>query len=56
VIHSWTLTSYTPFSLQTATFTVTTGGSHTLEFRGIRNYDSTAFVSYVVITRQSVEP
>jgi len=50
VIGTWALTSYTPFTLQTVTFTVSTDGSHRLEFRGIRHYDSTAFLSYVVIT------
>jgi hypothetical protein len=50
VINTWNMTSYTPFTLQTVTFTVTTDGSHMLEFRGVRHYDSTAFLSYVVIT------
>ncbi|HKD85574.1 MAG TPA: hypothetical protein VKB58_12560 [Terriglobales bacterium] len=50
LIGTWSLISYTPFTLQSVPFTVSTAGSHTLEFRGIRNYDSTAFLSYVVIT------
>ncbi len=51
VIATWNMTSYTPFTLQTVNFTVTTDGSHTLEFKGLRHYDSTAFLSYVTITR-----
>lgn len=50
VIGTWNLTSFTPFTLQSVTFTVSRSGSHTLEFMGIRHYDSTAFLSYVVIT------
>ncbi len=44
------MTSSTPFTLQSATFTVSTGGSHTLEFEGMNLGDHTAFLSYVVIT------
>jgi len=50
VIGTWALTSYTPFTLETASFNVTTGGTHILEFRGINHGDHTAFLSYVVIT------
>jgi hypothetical protein len=50
VIGTWALTSITPFTLVTASFTVTTGGTHTLEFRGINYGDHTAFLSYVNIT------
>jgi hypothetical protein len=50
VIASWALTSDTPFALVTAPFTVTTDGSHTLEFRGLNRGDHTAFMSYVIIT------
>jgi hypothetical protein len=50
VIGTWVLTSYTPFALQTVTFTVSTDGSHTLKFRGVNNGDHTAFLSYVIIT------
>ena len=51
VIGTWALTSFTPFTLQTVSFTVSTGGTHTLEFRGINNGDHTAFLSYVSITQ-----
>lgn len=50
VIATWALTSDTPFALVTAPFTVTTDGSHILEFRGMNRGDHTAFLSYVVIT------
>ncbi|HTV66173.1 MAG TPA: hypothetical protein VMD98_11235 [Bryocella sp.] len=50
VIGTWALSSFTPFTLETASFTVTTAGAHTLEFRGITPGDHTAFLSYVVIT------
>lgn len=49
-IGSWALTTGTPFTLQTVTFTVSTSGSHTLEFMGTRPGDHTAFLSYVTIT------
>ena len=49
VIGTWSLVSYTPFTLQTASFTVTTAGPHTVEFQGINHGDHTAFLSYVVI-------
>ena len=51
VIGTWALTSYTPFTLETAPFTVSTGGTHTLEFRGINYGDHTAFLSDVSITQ-----
>ncbi len=35
---------------ETASFTVSADGSHTLEFRGINPGDHTAFLSYVTIT------
>jgi len=50
VIGTWALSSYTPFTLETPSFTVTTDGTHALEFRGINHGDHTAFVSYVTIT------
>lgn len=50
VIGTWALVSYTPFTLQTIPFTVTTSGSHTLTFRGLNPGDHTAFFSYVTIT------
>src|ERR1019366_4882203 len=49
VIGTWALTSFTPFTLQNVSFTVTTG-AHTLEFRGINYGDHTAFLSAVSIT------
>jgi hypothetical protein len=51
VIGTWALTSYTPFTLESVQFTVSTGGTHTLEFMGINNGDHTAFLSYVSITQ-----
>ena len=50
VIGTWALVSFTPFTWQTAAFTVTTSGSHTLEFRGLNPGDHTAFFSHVTIT------
>ncbi len=50
VIGTWALTSNTPFTLQTASFSVTTDGTHTVEFEGINHGDHTAFLSYVTIT------
>jgi len=50
VIGTWALTSFTPFTLETASFTVGTGGTHTLEFMGIDYGDHTAFLSDVSIT------
>src|SRR5271165_950346 len=47
VIGTWALTSFTPFTLQVASFTVSAGGTHTLEFKGINNGDHTAFLSAV---------
>ncbi len=49
-IETWALTSYTPFTLDTATFTVSTSGNHTVQFMGTNPGDHTAFLSYVVIT------
>lgn len=50
VIGTWALTSDTPFTLQTASFAVSTAGVHTVAFEGITLGDHTAFLSYVVIT------
>lgn len=50
VIGTSALSSFTPFTWQTVPFTVTTNGSHTLEFKGISKGDHTAFFSYVTIT------
>jgi uncharacterized repeat protein (TIGR03803 family) len=50
VVGTWALPSFTPFTLQTASFTVTNSGIHTLEFMGVAQGDHTAFLSYVTIT------
>ena len=46
----WALKSYTPFTLENATFTVSTDGNHTVEFEAMNIGDHTAFLSYVTIT------
>jgi|SRR5271166_3694306 len=48
VIGTWALSSFTPFTLETASFSVG-AGSHTLQFKGLNHGDHTAFLSYVVI-------
>jgi len=50
VVGTWALSSCTPFTLQTAVFTVSNGGVHTVEFMGMNAGDHTAFLSYVTIT------
>lgn len=50
VVGTWALSSYTPFTLETAVFTASNNGTHTVEFMGMRPGDHTAFLSYVVIT------
>ncbi len=50
VIGTWTVPVDMPFTLETATFTVTSAGTHAVEFMGLNPPDSTAFLSYVVIT------
>ena len=47
VIGTWTLSSFTPFALQTASFNVASGGSHVLGFVGTTSGDHTAFLSGV---------
>lgn len=49
VIGTWALSSFTPFTLETASFSVS-AGSHTLQFKGLNHGDHTAFLSYVVIS------
>jgi hypothetical protein len=49
VIGTWALSSYTPFALQTVSFTASTGGSHIVTFEGTVSGDHTAFVSGVSI-------
>jgi hypothetical protein len=50
VVGIWAMKSYTPFTLETANFTVSTDGSHNLMFEGMNVGDHTAFLSYVTIT------
>jgi hypothetical protein len=47
VLGTWPLVSFTPFTLQTAAFTVASGGPHVLKFAGIATGDHTAFFSGV---------
>jgi len=56
VIGTWTVEAGMPFTLETATFTVNWGGTHTLEFMGLNPPDSTAFLSYVTITPIEHDP
>ena len=57
VIGTWALTSFTPFTQRFATFTVSTGGVHNLEFVGINDSgDHTAFLSGVDIAEGVPEP
>jgi len=56
VIGTWALKSFTPFTQEFATFTVSTEGVHTLEFMGINAGDHTAFVSGVGIAEGVPEP
>jgi len=50
VIGTWAVPVGMPFTLEKATFTVSTGGVHTLEFLGMNPGDNTAFLSYVTVT------
>ncbi len=50
VIGTWDVPVGMPFTPETATFTVTTDGTHVLEFMGMNALDTTAFLSYVTIT------
>jgi hypothetical protein len=47
VVGTWTLSSFTPFTLQTVSFTAGTGGSHIVTFEGTAGGDHTAFLSGV---------
>ena len=49
VIGTWVLSSFMPFTLETASFTINADGRHTLQFRGLTFGDHTAFLSYVTI-------
>lgn len=53
VIGTWTVPVDMPFTLETATFSVSSGGTHALMFMGLNPPDSTAFLSYVTITATS---
>ncbi len=53
VVGTWALTSNTPFTLQTVSFTAGTGGSHIVEFMGTVSGDETAFFSGVSIATAS---
>jgi hypothetical protein len=48
-IGTWSLVSFTPFTLEASPFAVATGGTHTLEFVGLASGDHTAFFSGVAI-------
>ena len=56
VVGTWALSGCTPFTLQTAVFTVSNGGNHTVEFLGMNAGDHTAFLSYVTITPHQEQP
>ncbi len=56
VIGTWDVPLSMPFTLETATFTVSTDGTHALEFMGMNPGDKTAFVSYVTITPAGQKP
>lgn len=56
LIGTWYLTSFTPFTQRFATFNVSTGGVHTLEFLGTAPADNTAFLSGVNIYAGTPEP
>jgi hypothetical protein len=56
VIGTWDVPTGMPFTLETATFTVNTGGTHALEFMGMNPPDNGAFVSYVTITPTARRP
>ena len=56
VIGTWDVPVGMPFTLETATFTVSTDGTHVLEFMGMNPLDTTAFLSYVTITPAGGSP
>lgn len=49
VIGTWSLVSFTPFTLTQVRFSVPTDGSHTLDFLGLATTDSTAFITQTTI-------
>lgn len=50
VIGTWAVVSFTPFTLENTTFSVSTTGNHALEFIGLDFGDHTAFLSDVTVT------
>jgi hypothetical protein len=56
VVGTWPLATSTPFTMQSATFSVSSSGSHTLQFKGLATGDQTAFVSGVSITPVRIVP
>jgi hypothetical protein len=56
VIGTWALTSFTPFTLETAAFTAGANGSETLVFEGMSTGDHTAFLSDVSISTSTTVP
>jgi len=54
VIGTWKLTSFTPFTLQSASFTCKRAGDKALKFIGLAKGDHTAFLSGVAITPTTV--
>jgi len=56
VIGTWDVPICMPFTLETASFTASTDGTHTVEFMGMNPHDTTAFVSYVTITPVGAKP
>lgn len=56
VIGTWALASFTPFTLEQASFAVPTSGAHTLEFDTINSGDHTVFLSGVSISQPVPEP
>ena len=54
MVGTWKLTSFTPFTLRSATFTCKTGADKTLKFIGLAKGDHTAFLSGVAITPTTV--
>jgi hypothetical protein len=56
VIGTWALSSFAPFTLESASFTASSGGSESLEFKGLNTGDHTAFLSDVSIHTTVPEP
>jgi hypothetical protein len=56
VIGTWTLTSFTAFALEQASFVAPTNGVHLLEFDTVNSGDHTVFLSGVSISQPVPEP